>query len=703
MKKNSKLKKSIALALIVIFCISLLPLEIFAAETDSIWVGGVELTQSTPYLSVGSTSASAEKPQSGGYAHWDTDTKTLTLNNYTYSGTGYVYGTNNMTGNYEKDVTAVIHTTSDCSILLYGSNSLNNTAKSSDKMLGTGIYADGSNLTVKGTGSLDISANYRGIYLIYASEKVLSFEGGNITLFPTQEDTLEFRGIYTLYGSIIFKNNVNVTVDMKSRKDDSNLGVTVYGSGYNETASTLTITDQSSLTVLGHNKYGIYANVCDTEISKNAQVKVTVEGAPENGFYAKNGALTVKDDAQMNIKVGNNPNKTTSGIYATKDIIISDRSTVSATSEGGQCSYGIWANEALTLSGAPTVTAIAGESTLEQINAGIYAIGAVSIMGGRLNAIGGVSQGSSYGIYAENDIEIGEATVNANGGESKSGGYVRALDNVNLLKIVPNTTIISVFIGDTAADTPLIGSPFSQTVILNRKNVTDTNYEPKKYFLAYPNVHTHTMEYFYTDGSGHWQECSAANCYDENKCKTEISEHDMTDSTCTEAAKCQTEGCNYTAAIDENAHSWNEGVVTVNPTCSAFGVKTFTCAYNNEHTKTEELAIDANAHAHGSTWVSDAIEHWNECECGDKANVAPHADTNNDEKCDVCSYAMPKAPSNNETEKPTDATESEKDDSTETEAPADNGCGGCGSSAALSALAIVAVVGSALVIKKKED
>ena len=115
-------------------------------------------------------------------------------------------------------------------------------------------------------------------------------------------------------------------------------------------------------------------------------------------------------------------------------------------------------------------------------------------------------------------------------------------------------------------------------------------------------------------------------------------------------------------------------------------------------------------HSFGTDFETDANEHWNECECGDKANVAAHADTDNDEKCDVCGYAMPKAPSNNETEKPTDATdkptdatESEKDDSTETEAPADKGCGGCGSSAALSALAIVAVVGSALIIKKKED
>jgi hypothetical protein len=50
------------------------------------------------------------------------------------------------------------------------------------------------------------------------------------------------------------------------------------------------------------------------------------------------------------------------------------------------------------------------------------------------------------------------------------------------------------------------------------------------------------------------------------------------------------------------------------------------------------------------------------------------------------------------TDKPTDATESEKDDSTESEKK-----NGCGSTLALSSLAIVAVVGSALVIKKKED
>ena len=51
----------------------------------------------------------------------------------------------------------------------------------------------------------------------------------------------------------------------------------------------------------------------------------------------------------------------------------------------------------------------------------------------------------------------------------------------------------------------------------------------------------------------------------------------------------------------------------------------------------------------------------------------------------------------------TDATDDESKSDDETEAPADKGCGGCGSTLALSSLAIVAVVGSALVIKKKED
>lgn len=46
--------------------------------------------------------------------------------------------------------------------------------------------------------------------------------------------------------------------------------------------------------------------------------------------------------------------------------------------------------------------------------------------------------------------------------------------------------------------------------------------------------------------------------------------------------------------IDENAHDWDEGVVTTEPTCTEKGVKTYTCTRDASHTKTEEVA--ANGH-----------------------------------------------------------------------------------------------------------
>lgn len=46
-------------------------------------------------------------------------------------------------------------------------------------------------------------------------------------------------------------------------------------------------------------------------------------------------------------------------------------------------------------------------------------------------------------------------------------------------------------------------------------------------------------------------------------------------------------------------------------------------------------------HNHDSEWHNDANEHWNECECGAKANKASHTDENTDGKCDVCGYQLP--------------------------------------------------------------
>ena len=49
----------------------------------------------------------------------------------------------------------------------------------------------------------------------------------------------------------------------------------------------------------------------------------------------------------------------------------------------------------------------------------------------------------------------------------------------------------------------------------------------------------------------------------------------------------------------------------------------------------------AHEHAAGTEWKSDETNHWNECTiCGEKLNVAAHADTNHDGKCDVCGHEV---------------------------------------------------------------
>ena len=47
-------------------------------------------------------------------------------------------------------------------------------------------------------------------------------------------------------------------------------------------------------------------------------------------------------------------------------------------------------------------------------------------------------------------------------------------------------------------------------------------------------------------------------------------------------------------------------------------------------------------HNYGTEWKYDEDSCWNECVCGDKANVTKHADANNDGKCDACAYPVSK-------------------------------------------------------------
>lgn len=85
-------------------------------------------------------------------------------------------------------------------------------------------------------------------------------------------------------------------------------------------------------------------------------------------------------------------------------------------------------------------------------------------------------------------------------------------------------------------------------------------------------------------------------------------------------------------------HRYGNWITTTEPTETEPGEQTRYCSVCDEaDTKT----IAALGHAYGKEWYFDETDHWHECDCGAKADVAAHTDTDENGKCDTCDYPMP--------------------------------------------------------------
>ena len=161
---------------------------------------------------------------------------------------------------------------------------------------------------------------------------------------------------------------------------------------------------------------------------------------------------------------------------------------------------------------------------------------------------------------------------------------------------------------------------------------------------------------------------------------------DADDGDCTTDIKCSV--CKKTLTAGADSHTGGTATCTAKAKCAV-------C---------QKEYGEILAHSHSKEFKLDENNHWNECVCGDKANTAPHSDTDYDAKCDSCGYAMPlddpSAPTPDLPE-PSAPTEKEETETADSEKPTEKG--GCGSSVAISALAIVGIIGTAIVLKKKED
>ena len=199
-------------------------------------------------------------------------------------------------------------------------------------------------------------------------------------------------------------------------------------------------------------------------------------------------------------------------------------------------------------------------------------------------------------------------------------------------KIVQNTVVT------VTADAPEAGKVFDKWVVLEG-NVTladatkatttftmpgnDVKLEATYKDAPPSHIHSYGTEWKY-DGTNHWHECE----------------------------------CGDKANIA--AHSASEWIVDTAATETADGAKHKECTVCKKVLETAPIPATGSAHTHsyGTEWKYDDTNHWNECECGDKVNIAAHsasewivdtvatetADGAKHKECTVCKKVLETAP-----------------------------------------------------------
>lgn len=268
-----------------------------------LWVNGVNMLND-PYT--------VECGEDGGYASYDKDSNTLTLN---------------MAKITKKDSHGCgIYSDGDLTIMLVGTSTVGN------EQFEPGIYVNG-NLTITGTGSLTATGNYADNYAgIYVAND-LKINGGSVT-------GNGFEGIYVEGGINVEGGSV------------TGFGNGDYSSGiYVETGS-LTVKDgKVTGNSTGEGTIGIY--VRDGNLTVNSGGSITGigigtdngNGTESCGILAIDGSLTVNSDGEV---TGEAAGAESCGIAVNDLTITGGRVTASSTDDNG---YGLYTGEGVTITG----------------------------------------------------------------------------------------------------------------------------------------------------------------------------------------------------------------------------------------------------------------------------------------------------------------------------------------------------------------
>ena len=220
-------------------------------------------------------------------------------------------------------------------------------------------------------------------------------------------------------------------------------------------------------------------------------------------------------------------------------------------------------------------------------------------------------------VLGDNKDKVKKATMWWSGMLSGNTAFVAGQEYTAIVVLEPKE-------GVTFADDMKLNVN-GKVVDLLSKDPTDGSVQFKIMFTATGSTHTHSYgtDWKYDD-TNHWHECE---CGDK---------------------------------ADIAAHSASEWIIDTAATETADGAKHKECTVCKKVLETETIPATGSTHTHsyGTDWKYDGTNHWHECQCGDKADIAAHsasewiidtaatetADGAKHKECTVCKKVLETAP-----------------------------------------------------------
>lgn len=553
-----------------------------------------------------------------GTVSYNPETNSLTLNGYKYEGEGW--GGDDVPCAIMADFPA-----EGLTIVLVGTNSITvSGASGSESAAGMAFFGEG-NLTVKGNGSLVINAGTHGIVLVECSGRI-KIDGGNIVITTTEAMSV---GIMAL-DFVITSGNLKITTNMFGFATLSADGAFCINGGSVEIS-----------TAMGGYAF-IYADI-EHETYKpikpdlsgyvgaykmTAGINADGSGASEfnEGYLTSYKYVNITEIESYGITIAD---KDESG--ATVGVLITEENCTDVLGDG-TVSYDPTTNT-LTLNGYKyegsgfeydgakygisvpksigTLTIVLkGENVIDVTKTdtlarmrissiGVYTWETDVVFSGDGSLVISATDGGIYSFgEADPSIEIKSGNITVNACYSIDAKYFKMSGG----SLTVNATEVD---GDIAS--AIYSYEFRVTggnlKIMSAGLGVEMWYDSDE--DAPPMISGGSLDISVAIAGG-------AFCY-----------YDYDEDVCVAIAPDLT---NYVGAYKMTAGANADGTGATD--YSASDIATY------KYAKLESIHV----HDYGTTWKSDENNHWNECACGDKANVAPHADENNDGKCDICEY-----------------------------------------------------------------